>query len=130
MRVFRSLKLPNIVAANLQLKSRKPGFTEAQSIEAIVLLQTAGGDCPEDMSLLQNDVCLEKGRGYAFPKTNTVRDFRNLFHAEVLAPFAPSANSRRASFDGCAPRSGPPNPGGDWFCDHCGDERRLGRGGG
>lgn len=95
-RAFRSLKLPDLIGANLQLKSRKRGFTEAQSIESILLLQTAGGDCPEDMSLLQADACLEKGLGYALPKTNTVRDFLNLFHAEELAALRPAREAQKS----------------------------------
>jgi len=89
-RVYRSLKLPDLIAANLSVKSRKRGFTEAQFIETILLLQTAGGDCPEDLSLLSEDRCLEKGLGYALPKTNTVRDFLNLFHDEELEKLRPS----------------------------------------
>jgi len=39
-RVLRSLGLDGMVAANLQLKKRLRGFTEAQMIESLVLLQT------------------------------------------------------------------------------------------
>src|ERR1041384_8719791 len=49
-RAFRSLKIPDLVAANLKLKKRQRGCSDAQYIESIVLLQTAGGDCPEDRS--------------------------------------------------------------------------------
>ena len=51
-RAFRSLRIPDLVAANLKLKKRQRGCSDAQYIESVVLLQTAGGDCPEDMSLL------------------------------------------------------------------------------
>ena len=51
-RAFRSLKLPALIAANLTLKERQRGFTEGQFIESVVLLQTLGGDCPEDVKLL------------------------------------------------------------------------------
>ena len=95
-RVFRSLKLPDSIAANLPLKARKRGFTEAQFIESILLLQTAGGECPEDMSLLHADRCLEKGLGYALPKTNTVRDFLNLFHEAELAALRPERAEQKS----------------------------------
>src|SRR5260221_679235 len=83
-RAFRSLKIPDLIAANLKLKKRQRGCSEAQYIESLVLLQTAGGDCPEDMSLLASDECLERGLGFALPKTGAVRAFLNRFHDEDL----------------------------------------------
>jgi Transposase DDE domain group 1 len=83
-RAFRSLKIPDLIAANLKLKKRQRGCSEAQYIESLVLLQTAGGDCPEDMSLLASDECLQRGLGFALPKTGAVRAFLNRFHDEDL----------------------------------------------
>ena len=51
-RAFRSLAVPGLIDAHLQIKQRQRGFDEAQYIESVVLLQTAGGDCPEDRQLL------------------------------------------------------------------------------
>ena len=53
--------LPHLIAANLALRKRQRGFSEAQFIEVIALLQAVGGECPEDMHLLQGDECLERG---------------------------------------------------------------------
>ena len=75
-RAFRALKLPDLIAANLSLKQRARGFTEAQFIETLVLLQTAGGDCPEDLRLLEDDPCLRRGLGYSLPKVSAVRASR------------------------------------------------------
>jgi len=83
-RALRSLKIPDLVAANLTLKKRQRGCSDAQYIESVVLLQTAGGDCPEDMSLLAGDDCLERGLGFALPKTGAVRGFLNRFHDAEL----------------------------------------------
>ena len=83
-RAFRSLGIPGLVEANLQLKKRDRGCSDGQYIESIVLLQTAGGDCPEDMSLLAGDDCLERGLGFALPKTGAVRGFLNRFHDEAI----------------------------------------------
>ena len=66
-RAYRALGLPDLVAANLSLRKRQRGFSEAQFIESISLLQTVGGECPEDMRLLTGDGCLERGLGYAPP---------------------------------------------------------------
>lgn len=83
-RAYRSLKIPDLVEANLQLKKRERGCSDSQYIESIVLLQTAGGDCPEDMSLIAGDDCLERGLGFGLPKTGAVRAFLNRFHDEQI----------------------------------------------
>jgi hypothetical protein len=83
-RALRSLKIPDLVAANLQLKKRDRGCSDGQYLESIVLLQTAGGDCPEDMSLIAGDDCLERGLGFALPKTGAVRAFLNRFHDQEI----------------------------------------------
>ena len=67
-RAFRSLAIPGLIDAHLQIKQRQRGFDEAQYIESVALLQTAGGDCPEDMQLLGGDTCLERGLGLKLPK--------------------------------------------------------------
>jgi hypothetical protein len=83
-RALRSLGIPGLVEANLQLKKRDRGCSDGQYMESIILLQTAGGDCPEDMSLLAGDDCLERGLGFALPKTGAVRAFLNRFHDEKI----------------------------------------------
>ncbi len=95
-RAFRSLKLPDLIAANLSLKQRNRGFTEAQFIETLVLLQTAGGDCPEDLSLLDCDPCLRRGLGYALPKLSAVRVFLDRFHDESLAALRPEREQQKS----------------------------------
>ena len=59
-------------------------------IESIVLLQTIGGDCPEDSYLLAGDTCLERGLGYAPPRPTAVRGFLERFHDESLEQLRPS----------------------------------------
>ena len=96
-RAFRSLKLPDLIRANLTLKQRQRGFTEAQFIETLILLQTAGGDCPEDLALLRDDRCLPRGLGYPLPKVSAVRTFLDRFHDETLAAQRP-ARAEQKSF--------------------------------
>jgi hypothetical protein len=66
-RAYRSLGLPQLIAANLSLRKRQRGFSESQIIESISLLQAVGGECPEDIKLLTQDDCLERGLGYGPP---------------------------------------------------------------
>jgi hypothetical protein len=96
-RAFRSLGLPAAILANLKLRKRQRGFTEGQMIESLVLLQTIGGDCPDDIRLLANDPCLERGLGYRPPKVTAVREFLELFHDESLEQMRP-ARSEQKSF--------------------------------
>jgi hypothetical protein len=95
-RVFRSLKTPDLIAANLPLKSRQRGFTEGQLIESILVLQAIGGDCPEDIHLLDKDKCLERGLGYAPPKTTAVRTFLERFHDEQLEELRPEREKQKS----------------------------------
>jgi hypothetical protein len=95
-RAFRSLKLPDLIAANLPLKERQRGFTEGQIIETLVLLQTAGGDCPEDIKILAGDVCLERGLGFAIPKVTALRSFLDRFHDESLAALRPTREIQKS----------------------------------
>ena len=93
---MRSLKIPDLVAANLKLKKRQRGCSDAQYIESLVLLQTAGADCPEDMSLLAGDDCLERGLGFDLPKTGAVRAFLNRFHDEDLELARPAREVQKS----------------------------------
>jgi hypothetical protein len=95
-RALRSLKIPDLVAANLKLKKRDRGCSDGQYIESIVLLQTAGGDCPQDMSLLAGDDCLERGLGFALPQSGAVRAFLNRFHDPEIELARPSPQVQKS----------------------------------
>ena len=95
-RAFRSLKVPDLIAANLSLKERKRGFSEGQFIETVVLLQTVGGDCPDDVKLLVGDPCLERGLGFKIPKVSALRSFLDRFHDESLAALRPEREEQKS----------------------------------
>src|SRR5512143_1131391 len=84
-RALRSLKVPELTAANLHLKRRQRGYQEAQFIETVLLLQAVGGDCPEDLALLNQDAMLGRALGYELPKVTAVRNFLERVHDEELA---------------------------------------------
>ena len=88
-RAFRALGLPELIAAHLHLRQRRRGFSEAQLIESAVLLQTIGGDCPDDLHLLAGDGCLERGLGYQPPKPTALRGFLDRFHDPALEQLRP-----------------------------------------
>jgi hypothetical protein len=81
-RVFRSLGLPHMVAANLPPKQRQRGLEAGQYLESISLLQVAGGECKEDMERLRGDTGLGKILGYCPPSARATGDFLERFHNE------------------------------------------------
>ena len=103
-RVSRSLGLPDLIIANLSLRQRQRGFSEAQMIESINLLQAIGGDCPEDVKLIAHDPCLERGLGYRPPKATALRGFLERFHDEELEALRPPRSEQKSFI---LPSSGP-----------------------
>lgn len=95
-RALRSLGIPGMVEANLKLKKRARGCSDAEYIESIILLQTAGGECPEDMSLISGDECLERGLGFALPKTGAVRAFLDRFHDPEIEMSRPAREVQKS----------------------------------
>jgi hypothetical protein len=95
-RAYRSLGLPELLATQLKLRKRQRGFSEGQVVESLILLQTVGGDCPEDIQLLANDSCLERGLGYRLPKVTAVRSFLELFHDEQIAQLRPDRDVQKS----------------------------------
>jgi hypothetical protein len=95
-RAYRSLGIPRLIEEHLDLRKRRRGFSEAQMIESIVLLQTIGGDCPEDIKVISCDECLAHGLGYSLPKATAVRDFLELFHNRKLEDLRPAREVQRS----------------------------------
>ncbi len=95
-RALRSLKIPELASANLQFKSRKRGFTEDQFVESLLLLQVAGGDCPDDVSIFTNDTCLVRGLGYTLPKATALREFLHRFHDASIAATRPARETQKS----------------------------------
>lgn len=106
-RAYRSLGLPQLVAANLNLRKRQRGFSEGQFIEAITLLQAIGGECPEDMRLIKEDTCLERGLGYELPSVTATREFLERFHDPKLEQLRPKRETQKSFiFPSSAPVAG------------------------
>ena len=85
-RALRALGLDQWAETHLKSKRRQRGHGEAQLVESIVLLQTVGGDRPEDIDLLADDTCLARGLGYRPPRAPIVRAFLDRFREGDLGP--------------------------------------------
>lgn len=81
-RAYRALNVPGLMEANVRVKRRQRGFTEAQFGEAMLLLNAVGGDSYADVELLESDRCLAQGLGYRLPKATALREFCEAFHDE------------------------------------------------
>ena len=103
-RAYRSLGVPQLISANLTLRKRQRGFSEAQLIESICLLQAVGGECPEDMRLIIGDECLERGLGYELPSVTAGREFLERFHDQKLEKLRPEREVQKSFI---FPSSGP-----------------------
>lgn len=79
-RAYRALNVPGLMEANVSVKLRQRGFTEAQFGETLVLVNAVGGDSYADVELLDADRCLAQGLGYRLPKATAVREFCEAFH--------------------------------------------------
>jgi len=79
-RTARALHLPGLLEANVSIKQRDRGLTEAQYSESILLSAVAGGEGYSDLAVLAADPVLEKGLGYAPAQPDAARKFIEAFH--------------------------------------------------
>ena len=86
----RALGVDKAVEEHLMFRERRSGFAEAEKVEAIILLQSAGGECVEDIRQLSADVGLERMLDRTFPSPDSLHDFLASFHEEELLKDRPS----------------------------------------
>ena len=83
---YRALGLDEAVRRELRLKQRARGLSEAQLVEAFLLLLVAGGECVEDFKRMREEGPLEELVGYPTPSPDAALRFLYAFHDEqVLA---------------------------------------------
>lgn len=95
-RAFRALGYPELIEEHLAIKQRARGFSEAQQIESVVLLQTIGGECVEDIKVFRNDRLIQRGLGYQPPSPTALREFLAAFHDAALEAKRPSPENQLA----------------------------------
>ena len=81
---LRALGLERVIEAEVRVRQRASGYTEAEKVEALVLLLAAGGDCVDDMAVLQADAGLGRLLGGPLPSADTLRQFLYAFHDPTL----------------------------------------------
>jgi hypothetical protein len=88
-----ALGLDGVVATALRLRERDRGYTEFDKLQALVLVQAAGGECVEDVRVLANDRGLVRLLGRPLPSPDTLHDFLAAFHEEALLAQRPPAGA-------------------------------------
>jgi len=81
---MRALGLPRVIREHVHIRERQSGYTEAAKIEAFVLLLAAGGDCLDDIAVLQADGGLGRLLERQLPSADTLRHFLYACHDEPL----------------------------------------------
>ena len=84
LETMRALGLEQVIRAQVRVRERQSGYTEVEKIEALVLLLAAGGDCFDDIAVLQADGGLRRLLGRRFPSADALRHFLYAFHDDRL----------------------------------------------
>src|ERR1035437_4513105 len=82
VQAFRSLGLPQSVQEHVRVKARERGYDEATFVESFVILNAAGGECPEDFKRLRADPGLVEMIGHELPSPAAALQFLYAFHAK------------------------------------------------
>ena len=84
LETMRALGLDQAIADHVHIRERQSGYPETEKVEALVLLLAAGGDCLDDIRVLQADAGLTRLLGRRFPSADTLRHFLYAFHDDRL----------------------------------------------
>jgi hypothetical protein len=82
VQAFRSLGLPQSVKEHVRVKERERGYDEATFVESFVVLNAAGGECPEDFKRLRQDPGLAELVGHGLPSPAAALQFLYGFHEQ------------------------------------------------
>jgi DDE family transposase len=86
LETLRALRLDQAIAQHVHIRERQSGYTEAEKIAALVLLLAAGGDCLDDIAVLQADGGLGRLLDRQLPSADTLRHFLYACHdAQLIA---------------------------------------------
>ena len=91
LETMRALGLREVIGRELRVRERTSGYTEAEKVEAVVLLLAAGGECLDDIAVLKADRGLMRLLGGELPSADTLRNFLYRFHDERLVEVAKQA---------------------------------------
>ena len=80
----RALEVEQAVGKHVHIRKRQSGYSEAEHVEALVLLLAAGGECLEDLALLGADQgLLRLIEKEALPSPDAARPLRASMRAQA-----------------------------------------------
>jgi len=82
VQAFRSLGLLQSVKDHVRVKEQECDYDEATFVESFVVLNAAGGECPEDFWRLRGDPGLAEMVGHELPLPAAARQFLYAFHED------------------------------------------------
>jgi hypothetical protein len=82
LETMRALGLPRVIREHVHSRARQSGYTETETLEALVVLLAAGGDCLDDIAVLQADGGLGRLLARQLPSADTLRHFLYACHDE------------------------------------------------
>ncbi len=88
-----ALGVDDLVRDGLRLRVRARGYTEFDKLQAIVLIQAAGGDCVEDVRVLARDAGLPRLLHRRFPSPDALHDFLACFHDDAQLAQRPAVGA-------------------------------------
>jgi hypothetical protein len=80
----RALGLPRVIREHVHLRARQRGYTEAEKLEALVVLLAAGGDGLDDIGVLQADGGLGRLLERQLPSADALRHCLSACHDDRL----------------------------------------------
>jgi hypothetical protein len=83
LETMRALGLDQAIADHVHVRERQHGDPEAAKVEALVLLLAAGGECLDDIRVLQADAGLARLLERTLPSADTLRHCLYAFHDDV-----------------------------------------------
>jgi hypothetical protein len=82
--IARAMKLPDVVRQQVQVKQRARGFEDWEFIESLLTLIADGGECLDDLSVLQSDATFQDLLGHGIPSPSAVKKYLYGFHDDKL----------------------------------------------
>jgi hypothetical protein len=81
---MRALRLDRAIEQHLRVRERDSGYSDVEKVEALMLLLASGGECLDDIGVLQADTGLGRLLERTLPGTDVLRRFLYRFHDERL----------------------------------------------
>ena len=77
---MRALRVVRAIEQHLQVRQRDSGHSEVEAVEALMLLLASGGDCLDDIGVLQADGGLARLLERELPGADALRRLLYAFH--------------------------------------------------